>query len=208
MPAIELLILFTITTLVVVLTPGAAAIAVVTESAKHGHARGSLVIFGVACANAVYFALSATGISALILASSTLFSVVKWVGVAYLIWIGLQMIFSSASGLSIGNGERVKKSATKVFMRGFIVEMANPKALLYFAALLPQFIDPAQPVLFQFLLFGVLTFLIDFVVYSVYSMLAAFSSRTSLKPAVTKWINRVAGGMLIFAGVNMARVER
>ncbi len=208
MPGMELLLLFTITTFVVVLTPGPAAIAVATESAKHGNARGALVIFGVACANAAYFALSATGISALILASGTLFSAIKWLGVAYLIWLGLQAIFSSAGGFAIGSTDRERKSATQVFMRGFIVEMANPKALLYFAALLPQFIDPTQPVLYQFLLFGVLTFLIDFIVYSGYSMLASISTRSILKPAVTKWINRVAGGMLIFAGVNMANVER
>lgn len=208
MPSMELLILFTITTFLVVLTPGPAAIAVAAESAKHGNARGSLVILGVACANAAYFTLSATGISALILASSTLFSAIKWLGVAYLIWLGLQAIFSTAGGFAIGSGNRERKSTTQVFMRGFIVEMANPKALLYFAALLPQFIDPTQPVLPQFLLFGVLTFLIDFMVYAGYSYLASVSTRSGLKPIVTKWINRVAGGMLIFAGVNMANVER
>ena len=208
MPATELLLLFTLTTFVVVLTPGPAALAVATESAKNGSARGSLVILGVACANAAYFALSATGVSALILASSTLFSVIKWLGVAYLIWLGLQAIFSNAGGFVVGSNNRDQKSATQPFMRGFVIEMANPKALLYFAALLPQFIDPTQPVLFQFLLFGALTFLIDFVVYGVYSFLASFSTRSGLTPAVTKWINRVAGGMLIFAGVNMASVER
>ncbi len=208
MPGMELLLLFAITTFVVVLTPGPAAIAVASESAKHGNARGSLVIFGIACANATYFTLSATGISALILASSTLFSAIKWLGVAYLIWLGLQAIFSSAGGFAIGGGNHERKGATQVFMRGFIVEMANPKALLYFAALLPQFIDPTQPVLQQFLLYGALTFLIDFIVYSGYSFLASISTRSGLKPAVTKWINRVAGGMLIFAGVNMAKVER
>ena len=208
MPAMELLLLFAITTFVVVLTPGPAAIAVATESAKHGSARGSLVIFGVACANAAYFALSATGISALILASSTLFSAIKWLGVAYLIWLGLQAIFGSTGGFAIGRGDRKRKSPTQVFMRGFIIEMANPKALLYFAALLPLFIDPTQPVLQQFLLFGALTFLIDFIVYSAYSLLASISTRSGLKPVVTNWINRVAGGMLIFAGVNMAKIER
>lgn len=208
MPGMELLLLFAITTFVVVLTPGPAAIAVAAESAKHGKARGLLVIFGVACANAAYFALSATGISALILASSTLFSVIKWFGVAYLIWLGLQAIRSSAGGFAFASADRERKSATQVFMRGFIVEMANPKALLYFAALLPQFIDPAQPVLPQFLLFGALTFLIDFIVYSGYSFLASIGTRSGLTPAATKWINRVAGGMLIFAGVNMANVER
>ena len=93
-------------------------------------------------------------------------------------------------------------------MRGFIIEMANPKAFLYFAALLPQFIDPAQPVLAQLLLFGVLTVLIDFSVYIGYSVLASMGSRTGLKPAVTNWLNRLAGGLLIFAGVKMAQVER
>ncbi|MEM7277500.1 MAG: LysE family translocator [Pseudomonadota bacterium] len=208
MPNIELLVLFAVTTFVVVLTPGPAALAVVTESAKYGVARGILVISGVASANALFFALSATGISALILASSTLFTAIKWLGVAYLVWIGLQAIFSRAGNAPGALQSPPRKKARQVFMRGFIIEMANPKAFLYFAALLPQFIDPAQPVLAQLLLFGVLTVLIDFSVYIGYSVLASMGSRTGLKPAVTNWLNRLAGGLLIFAGVKMAQVER
>lgn len=208
MPATELLILFTLTTFLVVLAPGPAAIAVAAESARSGYSRGTPVILGVACANALYFALSATGISALILASSTLFAIIKWAGVVFLLWLGLQAIFARSGGFVISQDGKAAHSKSRSFLRGFIIEMANPKALLYFAALLPQFIDPNQPVLPQFILFGLLTFLIDFVVYSGYGALGAKTASTGLKPVVTRWINRAAGGLLIFAGLSMARVER
>lgn len=204
----ESFLLFVVTTFVVVLSPGPAAIAVASESARGGFARGSMVILGIAIANTVYFVLSATGISALILASNVLFSVIKWVGVAYLIWIGIQALRSRGGPLAVGNGPPLVGGGSRSFARGFILEMSNPKALIYFAALLPQFIDPTRPVLQQFVVFGLITFLIDIVVYGCYAWLGRFSARSELRPAVVTVVNRFAGGLLIFAGLRMATVER
>ena len=133
------------TTLAVVCSPGPAAICAASQGAGNGVAKAFSGVIGVAAANAVYFAMSATGVAALVIASHQVFNLIKWVGVFYLVYLGAGAIFGRAGGLKIARG--VSMSRRKLFVQGFIVEFANPKALLYFAAILPQFIDPARPVL-------------------------------------------------------------
>ena len=205
---IETLILFLITTFVVVLSPGPAAIAVTAEAASNGYKRSLLVISGIAIANVVYFVLSATGIAALIIASHTLFSIIKWVGVGYLLFLGFSAIFSDTGPLSISSSKNKSRSKYKVFLKGFILEISNPKALLYFSALLPQFIDISKPILSQLSILCLITFFLDFFCYSLYGYLGAKSANVGARPFVMKLINRTAGGMLIFAGLKMASVEK
>lgn len=205
---LDTLILFFVTTLVVVLSPGPAAIAVTAEAASSGYRRSVWVILGIAIANVVFFILSATGIAALILASYTLFSVIKWVGVAYLLYLGFSAIFSDAGPLSIDPYRTKNSRAYKVFLRGFILEISNPKALLYFSALLPQFIDVANPIIPQLAILCVITIVLDLFCYSLYGFMGHKSISVGIKPFLIKCINRSAGGMLIFAGIKMASVER
>jgi len=200
----DTLILFLVTTLVVVLSPGPAAITVTAESASNGFKSSFLVILGVAIANVVFFVLSATGIAALLIASHTLFSIIKWVGVAYLLYLGLSAIFSQAGPLSIKPLNNAKGRGYKVFLKGFILELSNPKALLYFSALLPQFIDISIPILPQLALLCLITLILDLVCYSLYGYLGFKSMSVGIKPSIIKLINRSAGVMLIFAGIKMA----
>jgi len=156
----------------------------------------------------VFFVLSATGIAALLIASHTLFSIIKWVGVAYLLYLGFSAIFSHAGPLSINPSNSKKNSGYKVFLKGFILELSNPKALLYFSALLPQFIDISNPILPQLALLCLITLILDLFCYSLYGYLGFKSISVGIKPAIIKFINRSAGVMLIFAGIKMASVEK
>jgi len=207
MISLETLILFFMTTLVVVLSPGPAALAVTAEAASSGFKRSTLVILGVASANIVFFILSATGIITLIIASQALFSLIKWVGVAYLLYLGFSAIFSESGPLSIQSSKKENK-AYKVFMRGFILEISNPKALLYFSALLPQFIDIHEAIIPQLIILCLITLVLDLVCYSLYGYLGFKSIGKFIKPIIIRTINRSAGAMLIFAGLKMASVER
>lgn len=207
MVSIDALLLFLGTTFVVVLSPGPAVIAVSTEAVSIGVRRSILVGVGVAIANTLYFILSATGISSLIIQSNLLFSAVKWMGVAYLLYLGLNLICSQTGALQIQPDLQKKTPLHRLFLKGFILEMSNPKALLYFTALLPQFIDPTDPVLPQFVIFGSIALCLELAVYTSYSVLADRSTRSVIKPSITKLINRAAGGMLIFAGLKMATVK-
>ncbi|MEL6666650.1 MAG: LysE family translocator [Pseudomonadota bacterium] len=198
-------ILFAITTFVVVFSPGPAAITVTAQGSGNGLGRAQFGIIGIASANVIYFALSATGIASLIIASNTLFTIIKWVGVAYLAYLGLNAIFSKTGALKV---ERRPKEARKtLFAKGFIVEFANPKALLYFAAILPQFLDPSAPIAPQIAIMGLTTLVMDVVVYSAYAFLGQTITQSGVRPWIVKTLNRTAGSALLFAAFKMVRVS-
>lgn len=203
---IDTLLLFLATTFVVVLSSGPAAIAVTGEAVSSGFKRAFLVILGIASANVAFFVLSAAGIAALIIASNVLFMVIKWIGVAYLLYLGVGAIFGSAGPLNVSASKREAGNPHRAFLKGFVVEASNPKALLYFSALLPQFVDISRPVLPQLASMCVITFFMDLLCYSLYAYLGCKSSNVAISPFIIKCINRTAGGMLIFAGIEMSNV--
>ncbi len=207
MISLETLIIFFMTTLVVVLSPGPAALAVTAEAASNGFKKSTLVILGIASANVVFFILSATGIITLIIASQTLFNLIKWIGVAYLLYLGFTAVFSQSGPLSIQTSKNKPSKTYKIFIRGFVLEISNPKALLYFSALLPQFVDINVPVVPQLIILCFITMILDLVCYSLYGYLGFKSRGKFIKPIIIKLINRSAGAMLIFAGLKMATVE-
>ena len=179
MISLETLIIFFMTTLVVVLSPGPAALAVTAEAASNGFKKSTLVILGIASANVVFFILSATGIITLIIASQTLFNLIKWIGVAYLLYLGFTAVFSQSGPLSIQTSKNKPNKTYKIFIRGFVLEISNPKALLYFSALLPQFVDINVPVVPQLIILCFITMILDLVCYSLYGYLG-FKSRGKL----------------------------
>ena len=201
-------LLFVVTTAVVCLTPGPAAILIVAQGISNGYRRSYWAIAGIALANAIYFALSATGVAALIIASGTLFSVIKWVGVAYLFWLGISAMRSKSSALTVTADAAHAVSGISAFWQAVVVELSNPKALLYFVALLPQFIDPAQPVALQMLVFGVTCIGLDMAAYSLYAWLGSKTRRFTANEKFVKTSNRASGGLLMIAGAMMATVKR
>jgi len=205
---IDVLILFLTTTFVVVLSPGPAAIAVVTEAVSSGFKHSFWIILGIATGNIVFFILSATGIATLIISSSILFSIIKWVGVAYLFYLGFNAIFRKVGPLNLNLPPKNKKKLHKTFLSGFTLEMANPKALLYFSALLPQFINETQPIFPQLAIFCIITFILDLLCYMLYAYLGSKSIVFNDKPLIIKTINRAAGSMLIFTGIKIAAFEK
>lgn len=203
---INLFLIFLVTTLVVVFSPGAATIFVATQGATNGTARAFSAVSGIAAGNVVYFCLSASGIAALLIASNLVFSVIKWAGVAYLIYLGLSAIFSKSGGIRVKAGQK-KSSLKKLFLSGFLIELANPKALLYFSALLPQFMDMSQPLLPQLLIMGGVTVLIDLTAYSIYAHLGDRITRGGIKDWVVSLVNKTAGAALLFTGFKMASIN-
>ena len=200
----NIFLLFAGTTFVVIAVPGPAAITITSQGSGNGVWRAQAGIFGVASANAAYFALSAMGIASIVIASDTLFTALKWLGVAYLVYLGVSAIASKTGGLNIVKGTR--QSGRAMFAKGFLVEFANPKALLYFAAILPQFLDLSQPVVVQILIMGLTTAMLDILVYSGYAYLGHSLSQSGLKPWLINGLNKFAGGALLFTAFRMARL--
>lgn len=201
-------LIFIVTTAVVCLTPGPAALLIVAQGISGGFRRSYWAIAGIALGNTLYFALSATGIAALIVASGTLFSVIKWVGVAYLFYLGISAIRNKASALTVSSNAAHGVSGPRAFWQAVVVELSNPKALLYFVALLPQFINPARPIGMQMLIFGVSCIVLDTLAYSLYAWLGSKTQRFTANAGFVRASNTASGSLLMIAGVLMATVKR
>jgi homoserine/homoserine lactone efflux protein len=201
---IEVWAAFAVLELVLCLTPGPAVLFVISTALLRGPRAGLAGAAGIVAANTVYFALSALGVAAIVLASHDVFLVLKWLGGAYLIWLGVRMLVGRASPAAAGHTAAPTRRAAGTFAaRGFAVQMANPKALAFFVALLPQFIDPHLSVAHQAVILGITSAVIEYGVQSFYVWLAsrAGSFVASRWPRLMK---RAAGGFLIAAGARLA----
>lgn len=137
----------------VLLIPGPAVVYIVTRSVSQGRAAGLVSVLGIHVGTSVYVIATSLGLSALLMASSTVFMIVKYLGAAYLIWLGIQKL--RARGEADEGAEPAKASLPRVFGQGVIVNILNPKTLIFFAAFLPQFVEPGRgPIAFQLAFFG------------------------------------------------------
>jgi threonine/homoserine/homoserine lactone efflux protein len=162
---------------------------------------------GVLAANAIYFALSATGLASAHHVSAQAFQVIKWLGAAYLIWLGFRMIVRSfeAASESVLSPEPVSRGRS--FWQGFVTQGAQLNLLIYFTAILPQFIDPRGRLASQVAVLALSSFAIEFTVLSAYSALSHRAGRT-VAPRFHYLVNRVGGGFLIGAGAGLATLRR
>ena len=137
--------LFCLTETLLCLNPGPATLLVLSVALTRGQVAGLFASIGVLAANAVYFTLSASGLVAVHAVSAQAFRVIKWAGAAYLIWLGARMILRSFRTQPDAAPERPAVRASRSFWQGFTTQAANPNLLVYFAAILPQFVDSRQP---------------------------------------------------------------
>jgi len=200
--SLELWLAFCATETVLCFTPGPAVLFVASVAMARGIRAGLAGALGILAGNLFYFALSATGIAAVILASGRLFTALKWAGAAYLAWIGVRMLVSRSPATPAVAPQPVPRS----FARGFVVQAANPKALVFFVALLPQFIDPHAPVGFQLVILGASSLGIELCVLSLYAALAA-RARAVAGERGSGLLERIGGGFLVAAAARLALVR-
>lgn len=143
MPPLSNALLFTAATVALLLMPGPAVVYIVTRSVAQGRTAGLVSVLGIHVGTLFYVVATALGLSALLSASSTAFHVVKYLGAAYLIWLGIEKLRLSRDGAA-STGEPPPSSMNRVFGQGVVVALLNPKTMIFFAAFLPQFLDPAR----------------------------------------------------------------
>jgi homoserine/homoserine lactone efflux protein len=204
----QLVALFAVTELVLCLTPGPAVLTILAQALRHGPARALWSILGIIAGNTLYFILSATSLGALLLASYELFFAIKWVGAAYLVWLGAMTFFDRRSSLAVETASAGRGGAFGLFGHAFVVQAANPKALLFFTALLPQFVDPALAIAPQMGVMALISVVIEFGVLFFYASLAGRATRLALRPRFARLTNRIAGTFLIGAGIGLAGLTR
>jgi homoserine/homoserine lactone efflux protein len=193
---------FVILETVLCFTPGPAVLFVVSTSLRRGSRAGLGGAWGIVACNTFYFLLSALGVAAVILASSRLFTALKWIGAAYLVWLGLKMLWSRVEHLDASADPRADSSLAAL-ARGFGVQAANPKALAFFVALLPQFIDAHSPVPAQVAILALTSVAIEFGVLAFYVWLA-LRARAHAGDRWTGWLQRLSGALIVAAGARLA----
>ena len=201
-------VLFAVTETALCFTPGPAVLLVLSQGLARGAVSSIWSNLGILTGNSMYFVLSATGIGALLLASYELFSVIRWLGAAYLIWLGVTAFIVKSPVFSVPSVTTPPVSRGRIFMNGFVLQASNPKALVFFVALLPQFIDPHGRIAAQVTILAITSVVIEFFVLLGYGALAGRLTGLARRPGFSTLANRLAGSILIGAGLGIARLRR
>lgn len=206
---ISTLLAFSVVALVAIATPGPTMLLALANGTRLGFQRSLPGMLGALVSDIVLVAAVAMGLGALLAASEFWFSVVKWVGAAYLAWLGWRLLRSQGGTLELPADAAAAAQHTPraVFMRCFLVAVTNPKGYLFCGALLPQFIDPAAPQLPQYLAIGALFCAIDFAVMCGYAALGAHALRRLHRRAV-QWLDRCCGAALLALAGSLLLVRR
>jgi homoserine/homoserine lactone efflux protein len=177
--------------------PDTSQLLIISNSIRHGLRRSCFTIAGDLTANSLQMIAAAFGLAAVIATSAEAFQWIKWIGVAYLGWMGLQLILAKDSGQA-STGPSPSASASFLYRQGFITSMANPFAVIFFGALFPQFIDPGSPVLPQLLILGFTYLAVDGALLTAWGWLGirATAGVTHLSPGL---LNKVCGTLMLGA---------
>lgn len=204
MPTLSTIAVFLLAGLGILLIPGPAVLYVVTRSAAHGRRAGLASVLGIESATLVHILAAALGLSAILLTSALAFQLVKYLGAAYLIILGLRTLLSKKKGQEVQ--VEPSRSLSQLFGQGFLVNLLNPKTALFFYAFLPQFVDPSRgAVIGQILLFGILFALMATCTDSLYALLgSAVGQWLNKNRLVQRWQRRITGCIYILLGVTTA----
>jgi len=203
--AIETWLAFVAASTILLVIPGPTILLVVSYALGQGWRAALPLSIGVALGDFTAMSLSMLGVGALLATSATLFTVLKLVGAAYLVWLGIKLW--RAGGALRAEARTDTASTVSMVAHAWIVTALNPKGITFFVAFLPQFLDPKGDVLKQMLIFGATFITLAFVNVLIYGLLAARASAMARNPRAISVFNKVGGSLLIGAGVAAATVR-
>jgi homoserine/homoserine lactone efflux protein len=196
---------FLLAAVMIAVTPGPGAVLSMSTGGRHGYWAAFTAILGLQVAILVHLLIVAVGFGALLAASETAFFVVKLMGAAYLVWLG---IAKWRAPLSSVDKNLVSLPRGGFFLQGLLVNLINPKAIIFIGALVPQFINPVQPILAQYLIVAATLSSIDVVTMSIYALAAVRMGQWMHNPKAIQLQNRTFGGLFFSAGVFLAGSAR
>ena len=208
--SLQLLLAYSLITWLTAATPGPAVLLALRNGATRGFRAGLFSTLGNQVGLLLLAGASILGLGVILHTSAWLFTLVKWVGAAYLVYLGARMLLSRG-GLDLDNGDgepRGPASDAQMLRLGLWVSLTNPKAILFFGALFPQFVMTDQPLLPQFATLVSLSMAASLSCLLTYVWLASRARRWLQRPRAALWINRVAGSVFIGFGVVLAGLRR
>lgn len=187
------------------LSPGPDMSFILGQTAKRGIKSGFSAMFGIWTGTFIHVILAALGLSAILATSTIAFSTVKWIGAAYLVWLGIQALRSIGTNISV-NGQISPKSLMKIFKQGVLVAVLNPKVAIFFLAFLPQFVEVgAGPVSVQLFLHGFLIIVVAaFVEPPLIFVGGKLTGYLSNNAQASRWMDRGLGTLFIGLGIKLA----
>ncbi|MEJ2630747.1 MAG: homoserine/homoserine lactone efflux protein [Acidihalobacter sp.] len=191
--------------LLISVSPGAGAITSMSYGLSHGMRNAVFAVLGLQVGLLMQILIVGVGLGGVIATSETLFHVIKWVGVVYLIWLGISRWRAAGTIHLHAAGSGFKPH--RAFMQAMLVNLTNPKATVFLVALLPQFIDPARAQVPQLLIIGVTLVAVDTLVMSGYSGLASRLRRMTASPRAITRLNRISGSALIGAAMLLSTIH-
>jgi len=187
--------------ILIAVSPGPGAAASMSAGLRYGFAAAVRTIAGLQSALIIQLLVVAGGLGVLLETSALAFNIVKLCGAAYLIWLGIQKWRAAPQAI---DESETKLAPNALFLEGLLVNLTNPKAIVFMAALMPQFVDPARPQGVQFLIIGLTMCGVDTIVMSCYALLATRLGRWLHDPKSLKAQNRFFGSVFVGAGVLLA----
>ncbi|WP_160062661.1 LysE family translocator [Psychromonas sp. L1A2] len=204
---IDTLIIYVFVAFFYIISPGPAILLAI----YNGAVNGSKVVMVSALGNIIGLMmlsiLSISGLSAILLASSTVFLMVKIVGAVYLIYLGFRQLFSSKKGAKEILGINNNRSLSSYFKEGFLVAATNPKPILFFVALFPQFLDTTYEIIPQFIIMTAIFMAFSFLSLSCYGYLAQKAKGVLSNINNMKWFHRISGGLFVGMGTSVLFIK-
>jgi threonine/homoserine/homoserine lactone efflux protein len=189
--------------------PGPTILLVISYALGHGRKIAGATVAGVALGDFTAMTASMLGLGALLATSAAVFTVLKWIGAAYLVWLGIKLWRAPVGNDS---GSTVETSPAerplRIFLHTYAVTALNPKSILFFVAFLPQFLDLSRPLFAQMAIFETTFLILATINAALYAWLAAAAGSTVRKPNVRRIVNRLGGSLLIGAGFLTAGLKR
>ncbi|WP_062219763.1 LysE family translocator [Aureimonas sp. D3] len=189
--------------------PGPTILLVISYALGHGRKVATSTVAGVALGDFTAMTASMLGLGALLAASATVFTALKWIGAAYLIYLGIKLWRAPVSTGVVNDAAEVpNEKPLRIFLHTYVVTALNPKSIIFFVAFLPQFLDTTRPVLQQMIIFEVTFLVLATINAALYGILASMARQTIRRPSVQRTVNRVGGSLMIGAGLLAAGWRR
>lgn len=207
---VQLWFYYLLAILVLTASPGPTVLLCMTRSVTRGFRASLYAALGSLTAIYLILTLSFTGLGVVIAQSEAIFTAIKWLGSAYLIYLGIRALMSkhrSFDALDVED-DSGRGTAWSDYASGFLVGASNPKAIVFFTALFPQFINPAESLLLQYAVLASTFVVLECFWLMLYSYLGRRSSAWLMKEGRAQWFNRITGGVFVSAGLLLSNTSR